>query len=58
MQQFLDLTVFLFTVYGASYILTASVLLNEPRAFLSDFFDKMYSQSNSSFMKFGYDKLA
>tara|TARA_A100001201_G_scaffold128113_1_gene113044 strand:+ start:291 stop:653 length:363 start_codon:yes stop_codon:yes gene_type:complete len=58
MQNFIDLTIFLFTVYGASYIVTASVLLHEPRKFLSDYFDRMYSFSDSSFAKFAYDKLA
>lgn len=58
MKQFLDLSIFLFTVYGASYILTASVLLDEPRKYLTDFFDNLYSNSNFPFTKFAYDKLS
>ena len=58
MQQFIDLTIFLFTVYGASYILTASVLLDEPRRYLSGFFDKLYSSSKFFLTRFAYDKLA
>jgi hypothetical protein len=58
MQQLIDLTVFLFTVYGASYILTASVLLDEPRKYLSDFLDRLHSSSKFFFTKFAYDKLA
>lgn len=58
MKQFLDLFIFLTTVYGASYILTVSVLLNEPRGWLTDYFDERLSRTNNSFLTFAYDKLA
>jgi hypothetical protein len=58
MNKFFDLLIFLTTVYGASYIFTVSVLLNEPRAWLTALFDKRYETSTNSFIKFGYDKLA
>ena len=58
MKQFLDLIIFLTAVYGASYIVTASVLLNEPRAWLTDKFDDLLSRSDTFILKFIYDKLA
>ena len=58
MKQLLDLLIFLTTVYGASYILTVSVLLDQPRQWLTDFFDNLLVRSNNFILKFVYDKLA
>lgn len=52
-----DLLIFLFTVYGASYIVTASVLFDQPRGWLSNFFDSKYDSSSNFIFKFLYDKL-
>ena len=57
-MKFLDITIFLLPVYGASYILTVSVLLNEPRQWLTDFFDTKLNQTSNFLLKFAYDKLA
>lgn len=58
MKQFLDLIIFLTSVYGASYILTTSVLLSEPRVWVTDLFDSQFEKSNNSFLKFIYNKLS
>lgn len=54
----LDLFIFLLTVYGASYIVTASVLFDQPRGWLTHFFDSKYESSSNFILKFIYDKLA
>lgn len=54
----LDLFIFLLTVYGASYIVTASVLFDQPRGWLTYFFDSKYESSSNFIFKFTYDKLA
>jgi len=57
MNTLIDLAIFQLSVYGASYILTGSTLLDQPRDWLSNFLESRYDLTNNSLLKFVYDKL-
>ncbi len=58
-MKILDLIIFFLANYGFAYIVTQSVLLKEPRDFISDWFYKKYSsqENKSKVLKFIYKKL-
>lgn len=57
MNTLIDLAIFQFSVYGASYIVTGSTLLDQPRDWLSNFLESRYDSTGNFILKFTYDKL-